>query len=179
MVFYISAAMFDQLHLSSPYFLNPPTPTNLTVRFEWTAYLTGLSTGRYNRRMRWVHSLPSDRRCCLLPGSIPLCYSINHAERRKTVSDYNSHEKKFNDWDDESIQFKIISKWIQKMIFFLQCCSVLIQRLFKIISQVHLSHFSMYVYWICSALVCMIGGIFYFILQAVMYVVQLIAIRLN
>lgn len=52
--------------------------------------------------------------------------------------------------------------------FFLQCCSVLIQRLFKIISQVHLSHFSMYVYWICSALVCMIGGIFYFILQAVM-----------
>lgn len=63
--------------------------------------------------------------------------------------------------------------------FFLQCCSVLIQRLFKIISQVHLSHFSMYVYWICSALVCMIGGIFYFILQAVMYVVQLIAIRLN
>lgn len=77
-------------------------------------------------------------------------------------------KKKFNDWDDESIQFKIISKWIQKMIFFLQCCSVLIQRLFKIISQVHLSHFSMYVYWICSALVCMIGGIFYFILQAVM-----------
>lgn len=63
--------------------------------------------------------------------------------------------------------------------FFLQCCTVLIQRLFKIISQVHLSHFSMYVYWICSALVCMIGGIFYFILQAVMYVVQLIAIRLN
>lgn len=52
--------------------------------------------------------------------------------------------------------------------FFLQCCTVLIQRLFKIISQVHLSHFSMYVYWICSALVCMIGGIFYFILQAVM-----------
>lgn len=46
--------------------------------------------------------------------------------------------------------------------FFLQCCSVLIQRLFKIISQVHLSHFSMHVYWICSALVCMIGGIFYF-----------------
>lgn len=95
-----------------------PTPTNLTLRFEWTAYLTGLSTGRYNRRMRWVHSLPSDRRCCLLPGSIPLCYSINHAERRKTVSDYNSREKKFNDWDDESIQFKIISKWVQKMIFF-------------------------------------------------------------
>lgn len=71
-----------------------PTPTNLTVRFEWTAYLTGLSTGRYNRRMRWVHSLPSGRKCCLLPGSIPLCYSINHAERRKTVSDYNSQEKK-------------------------------------------------------------------------------------
>lgn len=102
MVFYISAAMFDQLLLSSPYFLNTPPPhpnphphpTNLTVRFEWTAYLTGLSTGRYNRRMRWVHSLPSDRRCCLLPGSIPLCYSINHAERRKTVSDYNSREKK-------------------------------------------------------------------------------------
>lgn len=59
----------------------PPTPTNLTVRFEWTAYLTGLSTGRYNRRMRWVHSLPSDRRCCLLPGSIPLCYSINHMQK--------------------------------------------------------------------------------------------------
>lgn len=62
--------------------------------------------------------------------------------------------------------------------FFLQCCSVLIQRLFKIISQVHLSHFSMYVYWICSALVCMIGGIFLFYFTSC-DVVQLIAIRLN
>lgn len=169
MVFYISAAMFDQLHLSSPYFLNHnPPPTNLALRFEWAAYLTGLSTGRYNRRMRWVHSLPSGRRCCLLPGSIPLCYSINHAERRKTVSDYNSREKKIQwlRWWINTVQnyFKMSTKDD----FFLQCCSVLIQRLLKIISQVHLSHFSMYVYWICSALVCMIGGIFYFILQAVM-----------
>lgn len=120
MVFYISAAIFDQLHLSSPYFLNPhPHPTNLAVRFEWTAYLTGLSTGRYNRRMRWVHSLPSGRKCCLLPGSIPLCYSINHMQKEGKQSQITIlMKKKFNDWDDESIQFKIISKWIQKMIFF-------------------------------------------------------------
>lgn len=63
---------------------------------------------------------------------------------------------------------KLFQNEYKRWFFFLQCCSVLIQRLFKIISQVHLSHFSMYVYWICSALVCMIGGIFYFILQAVM-----------
>lgn len=66
---------------TTPHPPQPPPPTNLAVRFEWTAYLTGLSTGRYNRRMRWVHSLPSDRRCCLLPGSIPLCYSINHMQK--------------------------------------------------------------------------------------------------
>lgn len=46
--------------------------------------------------MRWVHSPPSGRRCCPPPGSIPPCYSINHAGKKKTHADsnYNSGEKK-------------------------------------------------------------------------------------
>lgn len=95
----------------APIFWTPPPPnTNphphqSSVRFEWTAYLTGLSTGRYNRRMRWVHSLPSGRKCCLLPGSIPLCYSINHMQKEGKQSQITILVKKKNSMIEMTNQY--------------------------------------------------------------------------
>lgn len=109
---------------TAPIFWHPPPPQHQTPPPPHQG-LNGLLTWQDCQQEdiigEWDESTLSHLIEDAVFSQVPFHFAILLTTCRKKENSLRlqfSWKKKFNDWDDESIQFKIISKWIQKMIFF-------------------------------------------------------------